>query len=369
MNGMKRVVLVAVVAALMIGALPGRTMAAVKGNSYASESFGFSLSWDASVWTGQDATLADGAEGVRLDSPQAGYGMIMAVPAANVDPEACLAYLESSWGDDSEGITEFSPAPRRTEEPASPIGGEHGVYDAHIKAGTDETDLTFYLECLPIQGGDAALMVSLITSTGAYPDAIPLWEDLLATVEIDTAGSTGATGHSGHSSTTAGKEQTYEDAAGYSVSYDAAVWDGTPWKGDGDTGIELDNGTTLVYVRTLSLAGEELRNCPLDIAAQFQQGETFGPLRKAPASMEHPVIADGAEAGLWTTNITNSVSKYVFYAECRDLGDGVALAVIALTDNANYADELPLIQAVLDGIILDGGSAHDAARGKLGRQN
>src|SRR3954468_5835500 len=64
----------AAVVLMLAGMAPGRVSAA-KAGTYASPSFGFTISWDPAVW---DGTPADQAEGVSLSS-DASYALIQAV--------------------------------------------------------------------------------------------------------------------------------------------------------------------------------------------------------------------------------------------------------------------------------------------------
>jgi hypothetical protein len=357
-NGLLRGAMMIALVALLAGVLPKEALAAEGGdNSYESASYGFSLTWDDTIWTADTSSLSGkGSDGVQLSSDYS-FVMIMATGGQDVDPDACIENLEGLWRDSS-GIEDFKAAPRKSVLPESALGGEQALFTMTMQDPDGPIEMMDYLECLPIQDGQAALTVSMITSAENYTYEIPAWEDLLAGIDPGSAAAADTTDdQSGDATDAAGGS--YSDPAGYTVTYDTDVWTGTPL--ENESGIELDSGSTLLYVRTLG-ADDDLEYCPTDIAGELQADDTFGRMRNAPASMGRPETVDDAVAGLWTANATDSLSKYVIFVECRPLNSDNFLAIIALVDDADYADELPAIQTVLDGVTIDIESSTDSGK-------
>lgn len=152
--------------------------------------YGYSISYNPTVWT-LDAELEDdGMDGVRLVSDTSTY-TIWAWDGYGNDPAACLDGEADFYGTQIEEISDFEPIIGSDGEELRYESDNlaWGVFSLNYttEAG-DEYPLIDYISCEPIPGEDAVLMILLSSDPEPYNDNLDLALDVLDTLQFADAG-------------------------------------------------------------------------------------------------------------------------------------------------------------------------------------
>jgi hypothetical protein len=148
---------------------------AAAGESYTSEEWGYTVTWDPEYWAEAGASLD---EGIRLGFQfnTLASVTIFAVEDDGGDPQSCF---EASTEDDGEGselvAAEDLPAPDLAE---GAIGGVFMLGDF----------ATMYFECRPLVEGESALRIAFGAPDENWEELLPYLEDILAGIEIPEEG-------------------------------------------------------------------------------------------------------------------------------------------------------------------------------------
>jgi hypothetical protein len=139
--------------------------------SYTSDEWGYTVSWDSEFWADAGGNLDDGIRlAYRLNTLVA--VTIFAVEGNEADPESCF---ETSIEDDGEGselvAADDLPAPELAD---GAIGGVFMLGDF----------ATMYFECRPLVEGEAALRIAFGTPAGIWEDVLPHLEAILAGIDM-----------------------------------------------------------------------------------------------------------------------------------------------------------------------------------------
>ncbi|HEX3304064.1 MAG TPA: hypothetical protein VHR64_14350, partial [Thermomicrobiales bacterium] len=157
------------------------TGSGISGSTYAS-AIGYQVSWDDSVFTG--ALLDDSNPDLGL-SLSSDASIIQFSAAGDPDADSCV---EAETGV-VENLSGMSTLKRSRED--SPQGARDSA--SQLYAGTltfdsgNEADVVVYIECRPMGELDNATLFLVIRMVGvkdAYADQLPLWQDILDSIQF-----------------------------------------------------------------------------------------------------------------------------------------------------------------------------------------
>ena len=156
----------------------------VDGNEYVGPNFGWELTWDEDVWTVDDEDNSGGSDFLSLTSEDpSAFVFIQGIESFEGDPDACA----EEWGDliEERGDVERVREGRNLEVPDEPRGATGAVYTYRIELEDGETlDIVEYVQCYELVEDEAVLEVILQAPEDTYEDTIPLFEDLVAELDI-----------------------------------------------------------------------------------------------------------------------------------------------------------------------------------------
>ena len=160
----------------------------IDGNQYVSPTYDFSVEWDDDVWT------VDPDEELINELPDD-----MALDRLVLDTETSTLYIEGRTDFDDgdleacvdhdidalEQTSEISNLDVREDENGDPMEGEtaDGAYKV-ITLTLEDTNLTEYIECRPIDEGESVLVITLITKASNLDDATVDMADVIESIEI-----------------------------------------------------------------------------------------------------------------------------------------------------------------------------------------
>ncbi len=148
---------------------------AVKGTTISGANHGFELTYDGSFWTVDD--LSDVNTDFLDLSSELAIGSVIAFDMP-YDGAQCLQVLaELKQG---EGVTDFAVAPNSVERPRTSRSADGELFTYTFDGQNGPIDAVTYIECRSIDGGAATLGVMFLTVPSVYPDALPVFETLLA---------------------------------------------------------------------------------------------------------------------------------------------------------------------------------------------
>ena len=196
------------------------------GNVYTDVDYGWSVEFDEEVFRGGPVE-GDDFTGLNLqynpDTGYAGFNNLLVFDDGITDPEECLetrvdAFSDSGAFEDFEEETGEDPP-----QTADDVEGQ--LFSTTLMP--EETDIFYYLECRPLQ--EAALTVQLAVDVESYEDALPAWEDLLAS--IDTNASTSGEETNGNGDAGLDGNTFADPVIGYTVEFDDDVWEANELEG------------------------------------------------------------------------------------------------------------------------------------------
>ena len=195
-TGSKRRQLIRLFAALMLlgGVLTGLVQPAaarsaperIDGNTYNGLDYGWSLTWDDSVWDEPYEEHSDGTEYVvisTVDEPYAS-GRVDATNMFGGDVDACV----SGWDDmlRAGGTMRHIKATEVDSGIDLTDGAAEGAYSLDLKVEDQLVDFVVYVQCRPF-GDDANLVLTLGVMPDYYEEALPLFADLVDGLAVDDA--------------------------------------------------------------------------------------------------------------------------------------------------------------------------------------
>lgn len=363
-----RLIGLAVVLAILAGMAPGRASAAPsRGGSYTSENFGFTVTWDESIWEGGKAKQSDGVE----LSSELSYGLIQPVDYDG-DPADCVADSVTSISGGAD-VFDFGKAPRRMTRPETAADAEGELF-TYVNA--NDSEIAMYIECRALGVDGVLLQAVLITMVDNYDDAVETWSDLLSDIEVEGAKDSRGRGDDSGTKSNGSKKNNdkssrvkagidgniyYAPDYGFSSTWDEDFWSVRELEADEEmgTGIEVQTEYTIGWVTVGDELTGDFETCADDFADGISQYPMFTKFRKASRKLALPETDRDAVGSLYTfTQEVESGDTYkmVGYFECRMLADedlGVATVFLATTQDT-YEDELPAWEDLLAGIEIDG---------------
>lgn len=347
----------------LFGSLPGRAMAAdgdkLTNGTYESPSYDFGISWDRTVWSAEESDNGKGTEGAWFDS---GISLVYIVvkPETADDDATCVDAMVGLWMDD---YPDGEVAPSRYDRPENPLGGAAELVTATFVSGDGlKSDLLVYWSCTMLPSGDATLLVFGQTYEDSYDSQLPYWNDLLGGVSLGGAEAPGDAPDDAPSDPSGGEIETYTSDDGYEVDYDADQWT-----------LEVDDGV-------VDFTGEKLgiKLIPTDVVDDVDVCVQYfvdmwadrpdqATIETVESTVERPELAPGAAGDLYAVKLGDTNQRFAFYVECRELPTGEFLSIMVTASMTGYRQALPTIQALLDGIRIDGGEERPS-HPPLGRQ-
>jgi hypothetical protein len=168
-----------------------RSGTGVDGNAYTSPTFGYTLTWDDSIWTVENELLLDGYDGLQLGT-EISIFYLEGYEGFAGDAEECLADAVNEIAlresvSDLESVTR--PLPVEADE-----AGEAALflYTLTFEDG-GAVDIIEYTECRVLVPGEAVLEITFQTAEQAYDAELPAYRELLESLTLPDE-STAATG-------------------------------------------------------------------------------------------------------------------------------------------------------------------------------
>jgi uncharacterized protein len=130
----------------------------VDGSTYTSPTFGYTLSWDDSLWSVTDAYSEDGYDLLTLETDTAAL-YIESLYFYQGDPGDCLAGERLAIADEN-GLEDLDPLTDENNEPIESVGADvaTGLYD--LPASDDTLESVVFLQCQPLIPGSAVLVIT-----------------------------------------------------------------------------------------------------------------------------------------------------------------------------------------------------------------
>jgi hypothetical protein len=318
----------------------------IVGAKYLNEELGFQLEWDGRVWEADQVSNSEDGEGVELTS-DASYAYIVGTTGTAVESsqecvDALVANVESG-----ESFENVRAASSRTERPDSPRDAA-----AELLTFTDTTDgskTIAYLECRPLDGS-AVLAIQFAARFENYETELPVWQELLDSIEIGQASADANDEQSDERPTSTGKSVTTPNF-GVTVSYDDSVWTPKDYSDEETDQIEFE--AEFGYAQVIAVAGEpDLTRCIQTMVENEQQFAT-DEIVTAPRPTPRPETVRGAEAELYTYTYEgeSGPNDVLVYMECREMASGEGVIAVTFTTFPDaYEEALPAVEALLEGI-------------------
>ncbi len=152
--------------------------------TYESEFFPFTLTYDSDIWGSRSTSSFDDFEQVQLRSGATVF-FLQALESGGDDAEACIANAIKSVErvEAVENVEETDDLPL----PDGPRGAEEALllYDYYPAGRENPVTMTQYIGCIEIDGGESLLLVGVETRAGIYEEELEIIDGILAGLEID----------------------------------------------------------------------------------------------------------------------------------------------------------------------------------------
>ncbi|MDQ2681908.1 MAG: hypothetical protein M3Y37_00130, partial [Chloroflexota bacterium] len=237
-----------------------------------------------------------------------------------------------------------------------------------------------YFECRDLlMNGDPIEDVVLTFDMGieeeSYEDVLPVWEEMLASIEWDAEGATDP-GQGGGSTTELEpglSDGAYLDANdGWAVTWDDSVLTGEEWiaSEDGDVaGVQLTTDTGN-FLTIFAMEASSLRQC-VTRQIEVTEGSQFTDFEEVD-DVDLPQTSDEGRAalyqGIYESDTGDELDIYL-YSDCRPLilggeeDDDRFLVASILSTVDQWEDELPIWSEVLTAIEFDAGATNGGSGG------
>jgi hypothetical protein len=161
----------------------------VHGNAYISPTFGYTLSWDPSIWSVKDERLLEGYDGLELGTDRSNL-FVEGMNDYAGDPTACVADARQQLAS-RQGISAISDF----QGPGRPVQDVDGAksylvgYVAKLPDGST-TSIVEFVQCRTLVPGQAVLELTWQVQDVDYAKQLPLVVDLLKTLHLPGAAAT-----------------------------------------------------------------------------------------------------------------------------------------------------------------------------------
>lgn len=158
--------------------------AAQETETYESEFFPFTLTYDSEVWGSRSTSSFEEQERLQLVAGASVF-FLQAFPSDGDDAEACIANAVRSVerADQVENFEEnddlpMPDGPRRAEEALM-------TYELVLTGREEPVAFVQYIACMEMDGGDSLLLVGVETRAGIYEEELEIIDGILAGVEYE----------------------------------------------------------------------------------------------------------------------------------------------------------------------------------------
>ena len=300
--------------------------------------------------------------GVGFESDTySGSAQVFAGSTLRACVNSVLDTLDSADADGSaDPVTDLDP-------PESPDAGRSTLV---LIDGTDssgnEANVIAYVECreMVVDGepaDDTFLAIWLLANEDDYADAIPDYEDILASITFDVESDGNATSNdNGGSSSDGVNGTTYIDPTyGFTVEFPTAT-ETDPTTDDNGNQIGMSFKNDIWAAAAVSYNGASARACVNDYSDHMDTLDTDGAAERAD-NVDAPDSPDAERSVLLTVDIGDAGDSrpLIAYIECRPMiqdgqeVDGVYLSFWYLVGKIDYDDALPELQDLIDSIAFD----------------
>jgi hypothetical protein len=178
---LRRLPVVATLLALLLMAGP---VSAQETETYESEFFPFTVTYNGEVWGSRSTSSFNDNEQLQLTARGTVF-FLQAFPADGDDAEDCIANAVRSVerSDNVENVEENDELP----VPDGPRGGEEALLTYELTLQGRENPVTFvqYVSCVELDR-DSLLLVGVETRAGIYEEELEIIDGILAGVEIES---------------------------------------------------------------------------------------------------------------------------------------------------------------------------------------
>jgi hypothetical protein len=361
-NGLLRFALSALVLLSAISFAPGSAGAAGT-ETFTSDQFGFSVSYDSSVWTASDV---DG--GIALDSDASSVA-ITAFDDATNDLNGCITRL-STKRKRAAGVSDYTRVTSGHDTVETPDEAVSALYSLTDDSGGDPVARILYIECRP-GNPDQVIRISFETNDDGYDDALAAFNEVYATIALGdqtatdvSGGPRGQLGHGGDATATPKPKATATKTSSttttksdpvlkgnvytgtnkaYTVTFDDSIWnDVTAIEPDGTgyDGIDISSDNTVGSIEAIPTK-VSLDDCISQTITAMGKADGFSQVEEAP-DLDKPTTAKGAVGTMVTFVVTtdNGDANLTRYIECRQLVKGESVIRIELAAASTNVDGL-----------------------------
>jgi hypothetical protein len=176
----------AMIGALFAAAARGTAAAPAAGGggeTFAAESYDWSVTYDDSVWEVTEESNEPGFDIIRLQS-EFGNALVAGFEGFGGDAAECVDSYEDLIAD-NEGVSNID-TDDSLDTPSAPNDAEFTVYTYTVEfEDGSEGDVVEYIECRVLVEGEAVMRISFLTLLQIWDDALPVFEDLHEGIESE----------------------------------------------------------------------------------------------------------------------------------------------------------------------------------------
>jgi predicted metalloprotease len=158
----------------------------VRGNSYTSPTFGYSLTWSGEWEVAEETVGEDGTDALKLTNGVSnvwfeGY-------SGDQTPAECLEQSISGF-DTNDGIEDFA----QLEGEDGPLGGESegrawGAYSFKLIAEDEEIELAIYLDCRTVEPGASFVVITQVVAADEFEAEVEPLVELIQSLDVSGGG-------------------------------------------------------------------------------------------------------------------------------------------------------------------------------------
>jgi hypothetical protein len=353
---------------------------------YTSPTYGYTLTYDDSVWQKSTETSDKSGDYFELTNGTSTFSLQGFDSTEDVDscvPDQ-LAYYKSNSnyskvsiakdtnGDDMQGTTNAG-------------GGWGLIWVTYTDDSGKSQDYSIYVECRSIVKGKSLLQITQIVPFDDYNDQIQARVDILKGLDISGSGNAGNGGNasgnasnasgnssgnaSGNSSGNASGNGTPAATGGYTspqfgytIDYDDSWTASDQQSNENGDYVRLTNG-----VSTVDFSGFKYTGAPTDcLSAEFDyfnttDGYSDVAIAKDADGKDLTGTVEGGAYEVMTFTYKSSdgtTTDYAAYVECRTIEDGVSmLRIDQFVEQDKYNDQIDAVTSLLDTLTINGASA------------
>ncbi|MGB3304658.1 MAG: hypothetical protein WBA63_00595 [Thermomicrobiales bacterium] len=326
----------------------------VEGDTYTSPHYGYTFSWDESVWDiapdgeiSQDDPVYDSLQLVA----DTGIVYVYSWDGYEGDAAACLQGESDYYGNDDPGISDWAEAEDADGNPLMEVDGTTsawGVYNLTYQdqedSAAEPVELTDYIECRTLVPGKSILIIFASATRDSYNDHIDVVQDVIDTIDTSNASEPGPTttiretpepdaspaattgeieGLSGSTFTSPSFGFVFEIPSAWSV-VDASIE-------PNDETLTLDDGVSVVTVHATDDPAylDSLPSCVDAVADDAKGDPAYGDLAIDRTGAGAPFKgSDDQSAYANYTYTASDGTTFAHFIECRYISEGESVLIV-----------------------------------------